>query len=55
MKKSTTFVIKIIEEQHGTWQGSLNWIDQNKNCNFRSALEMIKMMDEALDEQEKEK
>lgn len=51
MKKGTTFVIKIRDEQHETWQGSILWVEKNKKCNFRSALELIKLMDEALGRQ----
>lgn len=48
MKKGTSFVIKIKDEQHETWQGSMLWVEENKKYNFRSALELIKLMDEAL-------
>ena len=46
-----TFVIKILNKQHSTWQGSVTWVEEQKNQNFRSALELIKMIDEALDEE----
>lgn len=49
MKKENTFIIKIREHQHSTWQGSLNWVGADKKCNFRSLLEMIKLIDEAVE------
>ncbi len=44
-----TFIIKIINKQNSTWQGSITWVEEQKTQNFRSALEMIKMIDEVLD------
>ncbi len=44
-----TFIIKIINKQNSTWQGSITWVEKQKTQNFRSALEMLKMMDEVLD------
>ena len=50
-----TFIIKIINKQNSTWQGSITWVEEQKTENFRSALEMIRLIDGALDsEQEKE-
>lgn len=44
-----TFIIKIINKQNSTWQGSITWVEKQKTQNFRSALEMLKMIDEVLD------
>lgn len=49
MKKENTFIIKIKEQQHATWQGCLYWVGKDKKCNFRSLLEMIKLMDEVVE------
>ena len=46
-----TFIVKILNEQNSTWQGSVTWVEEQKTQNFRSALELIKMIDEALDEE----
>lgn len=43
-----TFIVKIISQQKSTWQGSVTWVDEQKTQNFRSALELIKMLDEAM-------
>lgn len=45
-----TFILHIKFRQNATWQGSINWVEENKTQNFRSTLEMIKLIDEALDE-----
>lgn len=43
-----TFVVQVLFRQHGTWQGTITWTEQKKTQRFRSALEMIRLMDEAL-------
>ena len=43
-----TFIIKVEYLQHGTWQGQLTWAEENRHMKFRSALELIKLMDEAM-------
>lgn len=49
-KKNTgTFVIKILDRQNSTWQGSVSWIDEQREQYFRSALELLKLIDGALD------
>lgn len=46
--KEQTFLIKVLNNQHGTWQGSILWAEGKKEQNFRSALEMLKLIDNAL-------
>ena len=48
-----TFIVRVRFEQNATWHGSLSWIEQKKTQNFRSTLEMLKLMDEALDSESK--
>lgn len=43
-----TFIVHVRYRQNATWQGEVIWADQNKRQNFRSALELIKLMDSAL-------
>jgi len=45
-----TFEITVKFMQNSTWQGQIHWIEKNQKQNFRSALEMLKLMDEALTE-----
>lgn len=46
--KANTFVVQIAYQQNDTWQGTVKWIDQNKEEHFRSALELIHMIDNAI-------
>ena len=43
-----TFEISVKFTQNSTWQGQIHWIENNRKQNFRSALEMLKLMDEVL-------
>jgi len=45
-----TFEISVKFQQNSTWQGEIHWIEKDRRQNFRSALEMLKLMDEALAE-----
>ena len=49
---SGTFIVKILNRKNSTWQGSATWVEEQKTQNFRSALELLKMIDTALDESE---
>ena len=49
-----TFLISVQFRQNATWQGSIVWVEKNLKQRFRSALEMIKLMDEALIESSSE-
>ena len=44
------FEIVVQGVKNGTWQGHIYWIDQNRKQHFRSVLEMLNLMDEALAE-----
>ena len=46
-KHTGTFVIHVSHCDNATWQGEVTWADANKN--FRSALELIKLIDGALE------
>ena len=43
-----TFEITVRFRQNATWQGQILWAEKNLKQNFRSVLEMLKLMDEAL-------
>lgn len=47
-----TFIIRVQHRQHSSWQGLITWVDENKTIPFRSALELIKLIDGALDDGE---
>lgn len=44
-----TFKVKIIFMQNATWQGTIFWEESGEEQNFRSVLEMLKLMDSALE------
>ncbi len=50
--KEATFVIRVKFRQHSSWQGEITWVDGQKKEYFRSALELIKLMDSALHTQD---
>lgn len=43
-----TFVVQVQFRQNATWQGTVTWAEKNETCHFRSALELLKLMDETL-------
>jgi len=43
-----TFEITVKFQQNSTWQGLIHWLDTDRKQNFRSTLEMLKLMDEAI-------
>ena len=47
-EQKSTFIIHIKFRQNATWQGTIKWVEENKKQDFRSELEMIKLMDNAL-------
>ncbi len=48
-----TFVIRVQHRQHSSWQGRVTYLEEDKSVYFRSALELIKIIDGTLDEAEK--
>lgn len=47
-----TFVIHVQFRKNATWQGEVIWAEQQKKMCFRSALELLKLMDGAMDQEE---
>lgn len=48
-KKIETFIIKVMDQQNATWQGSVTWVDEQREQYFRSTLELLKLIDGALE------
>ena len=42
-----TFIVQIKYRQNATWQGDVVWAEQNRKVYFRSALELMKIIDSA--------
>ena len=55
MEKKTAgkFVIQIDRCENATWQGSILWTEKNITQQFRSALELIRLIDSAVTAGEK--
>lgn len=43
-----SFVVEVKSCENHTWQGTITWVEGQKKENFRSALELIRLMDSAL-------
>ena len=48
-KHKGTFIVRIHECQNSTWQGSVLWVEEQQEQYFRSALELLKLIDGAVD------
>ncbi|MGD9559374.1 MAG: hypothetical protein AB7V55_02070 [Oscillospiraceae bacterium] len=42
------FIVHVQFRQNASWQGTIKWAGQNEEVRFRSTLEMLKIMDSAL-------
>ena len=47
--KKGTFVVHVQYLENSTWQGEIRWVEKGKNVSFRSELELLKLMDNALE------
>ena len=52
--EKATFVVNVQFRQNATWQGTVPWTDGRRTEPFRSALELIRLIDSTLLEQEEE-
>ena len=43
-----TFAVRILFRQNASWQGSVIWLEEKREESFRSALELVLLMDSAL-------
>ena len=49
-----TFIVHVQYRQNATWQGEVVWAEKKITKSFRSALELLKLMDSALEQAETE-
>ena len=54
-KHRGTFIVEVCCRENASWQGKVTWADKGRSQYFRSALELLKLMDQALDEGEEKK
>ena len=43
-----TFLVEVVDQQNASWQGSVKWMNKGQKEHFRSALELIRLIDSAL-------
>ena len=48
-RKRGTFLVRILYRQNDSWQGEVLWAEQEEKRYFKSALELLKLMGDALD------
>lgn len=48
-----TFIVKIIEQQNDSWQGTVTYVEKNETQHFRSAMELLHLMDEVMQTKQK--
>lgn len=54
--KAQSFMVTVRENDHKIWQGDITWIDDNRTQQFRSALELLNLINSAFeDDHEEEK
>jgi len=51
----SSFLIKIKYRQNSSWQGTVQWIETGKSQNFKSCLELIRLMDIAVNSDKENK
>lgn len=45
-ENTPTFVVRVQYRQNATWQGRISWLEGEKEASFRSAIEMLHLMEE---------
>ena len=49
-----SFIVDITHQQNASWQGTVTWVNENKTVAFRSALELIRLIDTTMEGEEKQ-
>ena len=47
-----SFVIEVKSRENYTWQGTITWVEGQKKENFRSALEMLRLIDSTIEKKD---
>ena len=48
-QEKASFLVHVQFRQHATWQGNITWINKGVTQQFRSVLELIRLMTEAVE------
>ena len=54
MTKKETCIVRIISQENATWQGQVTWLDRDQTETFRSMLELIRLIDGAVERNDAE-
>lgn len=54
-RSKETFIVKVENCENETWQGRVTWAEENKSVHFRSALELLKLIDGVVKNRQKAK
>lgn len=54
-EEKATFVVDVLYRKASTWQGNLHWLEGEKESAFRSEIELLSLMDSALEKQKETK
>jgi hypothetical protein len=49
-KGTADFLIRVMFRDNTSWQGEVHWLDSDKKRSFRSSLELLLLMQEAMDD-----
>lgn len=49
-KEQGTFLVQVQYCQNATWQGEIVWAEKNQRQRFRSDLELLRLIDSALEQ-----
>lgn len=44
----SSFIVNVTHRQNATWQGTVTWVDGSRTQSFRSALELMFLIDSAV-------
>ena len=47
--RRATFAVRVLFRQNASWQGSLTWLEEDREESFRSVLELLLLMHSALE------
>jgi hypothetical protein len=49
-----SFIIDVLETRNQTWQGTVTWVGSDEKRHFRSALELVELIDSVVGEERPE-
>lgn len=52
--EKATFLVQVKYRQNATWQGSVTWLEREEQQSFLSVLELLKLMDRALSNEDEQ-